>query len=255
MTRQGFWKLLGRYARAAGIRRAHLAPQAPPQLRHPPARGRRRPARGPGDARPRRRRRPPRSTPTSTAPRPAGSTPGTTRGPERGGARRCSLTGRPRRCYSTVLSSGGIDWVFRFGRHRSRRAASSHPGAAALAHRPRVRPRLERVAARATTRPRGWGGSRSTRSPTSTSLGTILLPLLGVPFGWAKPVPVNPARFRRGVHMGTGHDDHRRSPGRSRTSLLARRRRRRPSGLLSRSRPGVAGDGRRRRPRASSSSA
>src|SRR5512134_1879423 len=35
-------------------------------------------------------------------------------------------------------------------------------------------------------------------------LGTILLPLLGVPFGWAKPVPVNPARFRRGVHMGRG---------------------------------------------------
>jgi Zn-dependent protease len=35
-------------------------------------------------------------------------------------------------------------------------------------------------------------------------LGTILLPLLGVPFGWAKPVPVNPARFRRGVTMGKG---------------------------------------------------
>jgi Zn-dependent protease len=35
-------------------------------------------------------------------------------------------------------------------------------------------------------------------------LGTLLLPLLGVPFGWAKPVPVNPARFRRDVHMGTG---------------------------------------------------
>jgi Zn-dependent protease len=35
-------------------------------------------------------------------------------------------------------------------------------------------------------------------------LGTILLPLIGVPFGWAKPVPVNPARFRRDVHMGTG---------------------------------------------------
>jgi Zn-dependent protease len=34
--------------------------------------------------------------------------------------------------------------------------------------------------------------------------GTILLPLLGVPFGWAKPVPVNPARFRRGVKMSTG---------------------------------------------------
>ncbi len=35
-------------------------------------------------------------------------------------------------------------------------------------------------------------------------LGTIILPLLGVPFGWAKPVPVNPARFRRDVNMSTG---------------------------------------------------
>jgi Zn-dependent protease len=35
-------------------------------------------------------------------------------------------------------------------------------------------------------------------------VGTILLPLLGIPFGWAKPVPVNPARFRRDVRMGTG---------------------------------------------------
>jgi Zn-dependent protease len=35
-------------------------------------------------------------------------------------------------------------------------------------------------------------------------LGTILLPLLGVPFGWAKPVPVNPARFRRDVSMSRG---------------------------------------------------
>jgi Zn-dependent protease len=34
--------------------------------------------------------------------------------------------------------------------------------------------------------------------------GTILLPLLGVPFGWAKPVPVNPARFRRDVKTSTG---------------------------------------------------
>jgi Zn-dependent protease len=34
-------------------------------------------------------------------------------------------------------------------------------------------------------------------------LGTILLPLVGVPFGWAKPVPVNPLRFR-GVSMSTG---------------------------------------------------
>jgi Zn-dependent protease len=35
-------------------------------------------------------------------------------------------------------------------------------------------------------------------------LGTILLPLAGIPFGWAKPVPVNPARFRREVSMGKG---------------------------------------------------
>jgi len=35
-------------------------------------------------------------------------------------------------------------------------------------------------------------------------VGTILLPLMGIPFGWAKPVPVNPARFRRGVSMGAG---------------------------------------------------
>jgi Zn-dependent protease len=35
-------------------------------------------------------------------------------------------------------------------------------------------------------------------------VGTILLPLAGIPFGWAKPVPVNPVRFRRGIRMGTG---------------------------------------------------
>lgn len=35
-------------------------------------------------------------------------------------------------------------------------------------------------------------------------LGTIILPLLQAPVGWAKPVPVNPARFRRGVRMSTG---------------------------------------------------
>jgi Zn-dependent protease len=35
-------------------------------------------------------------------------------------------------------------------------------------------------------------------------LGTFLLPLLGIPFGWAKPVPVDPARFTRKVSMGTG---------------------------------------------------
>ena len=35
-------------------------------------------------------------------------------------------------------------------------------------------------------------------------VGTLLLPLLGIPFGWAKPVPVNPARFHRNVNMSTG---------------------------------------------------
>jgi Zn-dependent protease len=34
--------------------------------------------------------------------------------------------------------------------------------------------------------------------------GTLLCPFLGVPFGWAKPVPINPARFRRDVTMRTG---------------------------------------------------
>jgi Zn-dependent protease len=35
-------------------------------------------------------------------------------------------------------------------------------------------------------------------------IGTLILPLLGIPFGWAKPVPINPARFRTDVGMGTG---------------------------------------------------
>lgn len=35
-------------------------------------------------------------------------------------------------------------------------------------------------------------------------IGTLLLPMIGVPFGWAKPVPVNPAGFRRGVNMSAG---------------------------------------------------
>ena len=34
--------------------------------------------------------------------------------------------------------------------------------------------------------------------------GTILLPLLGIPFGWAKPVPVDASRFRRSVPVRTG---------------------------------------------------
>lgn len=35
-------------------------------------------------------------------------------------------------------------------------------------------------------------------------VGTVVLPLLGIPFGWAKPVPVEPTRFRRDVRMGWG---------------------------------------------------
>jgi Zn-dependent protease len=35
-------------------------------------------------------------------------------------------------------------------------------------------------------------------------VGTLLLPLLGIPFGWAKPVPVNPVRFREDIRMGMG---------------------------------------------------
>lgn len=35
-------------------------------------------------------------------------------------------------------------------------------------------------------------------------IGTLLLPILGVPFGWAKPVPVNPMRFRRTMSMRSG---------------------------------------------------
>ncbi len=47
---------------------------------------------------------------------------------------------------------------------------------------------------------------RLTLNPVShiDLLGTIILPLLGVPFGWAKPVPVNPARFWRDVNMSSG---------------------------------------------------
>jgi len=40
--------------------------------------------------------------------------------------------------------------------------------------------------------------------PHIDPIGTLLLPLLGVPIGWAKPVPVNPANFRRGIRMSTG---------------------------------------------------
>ncbi len=32
----------------------------------------------------------------------------------------------------------------------------------------------------------------------------LIVPLLGVPFGWARPVPVNPGRFSPRVSLGTG---------------------------------------------------
>jgi Zn-dependent protease len=35
-------------------------------------------------------------------------------------------------------------------------------------------------------------------------VGTLALPLLGVPFGWAKPVPIDPTRFRQDVPMSRG---------------------------------------------------
>src|SRR5262249_55535076 len=35
-------------------------------------------------------------------------------------------------------------------------------------------------------------------------VGTVILPLLGIPFGWAKPVPINPVRFRSDVGMARG---------------------------------------------------
>jgi Zn-dependent protease len=35
-------------------------------------------------------------------------------------------------------------------------------------------------------------------------IGTLLLPFLCIPFGWAKPVPVNPARFNRKWSMSFG---------------------------------------------------
>ncbi|MEZ6131341.1 MAG: site-2 protease family protein [Planctomycetaceae bacterium] len=35
-------------------------------------------------------------------------------------------------------------------------------------------------------------------------VGTLLLPLIGIPFGWARPVPINPVRFRHSVSMPLG---------------------------------------------------
>ena len=41
--------------------------------------------------------------------------------------------------------------------------------------------------------------------PHIDPIGTLLLPLLGIPFGWAKPVPVVAANFDRNVNMRTGN--------------------------------------------------
>jgi Zn-dependent protease len=40
--------------------------------------------------------------------------------------------------------------------------------------------------------------------PHIDPIGTLLLPLLNAPIGWAKPVPVDPSRFRRSVNMAAG---------------------------------------------------
>ena len=54
LTRQGLYKIVQRHARDGRPRRANEPAHAAPQLRHPPARRRLRPARRAGDARPRR---------------------------------------------------------------------------------------------------------------------------------------------------------------------------------------------------------
>jgi len=41
--------------------------------------------------------------------------------------------------------------------------------------------------------------------PHIDPIGTLLVPLLGIPFGWAKPVPVDVTRFHRHVNMRTGN--------------------------------------------------
>jgi Zn-dependent protease len=47
---------------------------------------------------------------------------------------------------------------------------------------------------------------RLTLNPLShiDPVGTLLLPLLGVPFGWAKPVPIEPLRFEKTVSLRSG---------------------------------------------------
>ena len=54
--------------------------------------------------------------------------------------------------------------------------------------------------------PTAEGQGRLTLNPLAhiDPIGTLLLPLLGVPVGWARPVPINPAYFRQGVSMRMG---------------------------------------------------
>ena len=59
LTRQGLYKIVQRHARAAGLSRPDEPAHPAPQLRHPPACRRLRPARRAGDARPRRHRHDP----------------------------------------------------------------------------------------------------------------------------------------------------------------------------------------------------
>ncbi len=41
--------------------------------------------------------------------------------------------------------------------------------------------------------------------PHIDPIGTLLLPLAGIPFGWAKPVPIDIRKIRRDVSMTTGN--------------------------------------------------
>ncbi len=79
---------------------------------------------------------------------------------------------------------------------------------------PRVLPRLDGLPARRRHR-RADGTAHAQPAASLDLFGTVILPLLNAPIGWAKPVPVNPANFRRDVpHV------HRRHPGEHRRTAL-----------------------------------